>query len=200
MTMSKVMRVTPHLTSEAIDARRKNLHDFWRLRRWMIIRHALVEPAPAKDSALRLGLSVFPVRDLIAADNRHGPEALATPGKGQRQHAYLAVAAERTLLAPFLEDSQAGPMAIARMLKKAVEDSLGHRVATSTIYRLLHRHHWRKVVPRPNNPRRSKAAQDTLKKTSPPSSRQRWKRERLMICAPSFSWRKRKAGVGVLIP
>ena len=165
--MGKVICVKPHLPLEDIDARLQHLHDFWRLRRWLVIRHALVDPAPAKAIAGRLGLSVFTVRDLIEAYNRHGPDALETPGKGQRQHAYLSVNAERTLLAPFLEASQAGHIAIARTIKKAFEDSLGHRLATSTIYRLLRRHHWRKVVPRPKNPRSSKAAQAAFKKTSP---------------------------------
>jgi transposase len=168
MTMSKVIRVKPHLTLEEIDDRLKTLLDFWRIRRWMILRHAVVDPAPAKDIAVRLGLSVFTVRDLIEAYNRHGPAALETLGKGQRQHAYLSVDAERTFLAPFLADSQAGHIAIARVIKKAFENSLGHPVATSTIYRLLQRHQWRKVVPRPKNPRSSQAAQDAFKKTSPP--------------------------------
>ena len=166
--MGKVIRVKPHLTLAEIDERLKNLHDFWRIRRWMVIRHAMVDPAPAKDIACRLGLSVCTVRDLIEAYNRHGPDVLETPGKGRRQHAYLSVAAERTLLAPFLADSQAGHIAVARRIKKALEDSIGHPVATSTIYRLLHRHHWRKVVPRPKNPRSSQEAQDTFKKTFQP--------------------------------
>ena len=164
--MSKVIRVKPHLPLEEIDARLKHLHDFWRIRRWLVIRHALVDPAPAKDIACRLGLSVLTVHDLIEAYNRYGPEALETTGKGQRQRAYRSVEKEHTFLAPFLADSQAGHIAIARTIKPALEASLGHPVATSTVYRLLHRHHWRKVVPRPKNPRSSQEAQDTFKKTS----------------------------------
>ena len=165
--MGKVIRVKPHLTLAEIDERLKHLQDFWRIRRWMVMRHALVAPAPAKDLAGRLGLSVCTVRDLIEAYNRQGPDVLATPGKGRRQHAYLSVEEARTWLAPFLEESQAGHLAIARRIKKAFEDTRGHPVAASTIYRLLPRHHWRKVVPRPKNPQSSKAAQDTFKKTSP---------------------------------
>lgn len=193
--MSKVIRVKPHLRLEEIDERLKPLHEFWRIRRWMIIRHAMVNPAPAKDIAVRLGLSVFTVRDLIEAYNRHGPDALETPGKGQRQHAYLSVDEERTFLSPFLADSQAGHIAIARMIKKAFEDYIGHPVATSTIYRLLHRHQWRKVVPRPKNPRSSQAAQEAFKKTFPPYSRQAWKHERLLIHAPSLSGPRMKDGL-----
>jgi transposase len=163
--MGKVIRVKSHLTVEEIDARLKYLHDFWRIRRWLVIRHALVDPAPAQEIALRLGLSVFTVRDLVEAYNRHGPTALETVGKGQRQHAYLSRHAEQAFLAPFLTESQSGHIAVARVLKKAFEEHLGHRVATSTIYRLLHRHQWRKVVPRPKNPRSNKEEQEAFKKT-----------------------------------
>jgi transposase len=163
--MGKVIRVKSHLTVEEIDARLKSLQDFWRIRRWLVIRHALVDPAPAQEIALRLGLSVCTVRDLIEAYNRHGPKALETPGKGQRQHAYLSCDAEQTVLSPFIAESQSGHVAVARVIKKAFEEKIGHRVATSTIYRLLHRHQWRKGVPRPKNPRRSQEEQDAFKKT-----------------------------------
>jgi transposase len=166
--MGKVIRVKPHLTVEEIDERLRNLHDFWRIRRWMVIRHALVDPAPAKAIALRFGLSVFTVRDLIEAYNRHGPEVLETAGKGQRQRAYLSVDEERACLSPFLKESQAGHIATVHTLKNAFEEHIGHAVATSTIYRLLHRHQWRKVVPRPKNPRSSQQEQDTFKKTFQP--------------------------------
>src|SRR5215216_996912 len=105
--MGKVIRVQPHLTVEEIDERLKHLPDFWRIRQWMIIRQALVDPAPAKAIAIRFVVSLFTVRDLIEAYNRQGPEALATPGKGQRQNAYLSVEEEQRVLSPFLEKSQA---------------------------------------------------------------------------------------------
>jgi hypothetical protein len=131
--MGKVIRVKPPLTLADIDARLKRLHDFWRLRRWLVMRHALVAPAPAKDSACRLGWSVSTVRDLMEADHRSGPDALETPGKGQRPHAYLAVEEAHPLLAALLDPSPAGHSAVARLSQKALEDSLGHRVATSPI-------------------------------------------------------------------
>jgi transposase len=166
--MGKVSRVKPPLTLAEIDERLNTLHDFWRLRRCMVIRHALVAPAPAQDIACRLGLSGCTVRALIAAYNRHGPDVLTTPGQGRRQHASLAVEEERPVLAPLLADSQAGQIAGARRIKKALADSRGHPVATRTIYRLLPRPHWRTVVPRPHNPRRRQAAQDALKNPFPP--------------------------------
>lgn len=165
--MGKVIRVQPHLTVEEIDERLKQLHDFWRIRRWMIIRQALVDPAPAKAIAFRFGVSLFTVRDLIEAYNRQGPEALETAGKGQRQHAYLSVEEEQTVLSPLLEKSQAGHIGTVGVIKTALESRIGHPIATSTVYRMLARRQWRKVVPRPRNPRSSKADQEAFKKTFP---------------------------------
>jgi transposase len=99
--MGKVIRVQPHLTVEEIDERLKHLRDFWRIRRWMIIPQVLVDPAPAKAIALRFGVSLFTVCDLSEAYNRRGPEPLETPGKGQRQNAYLSVEEEQRGYRPF---------------------------------------------------------------------------------------------------
>ncbi len=165
--MGKVIRVQPQLAVEEIDERLKHLHDFWRIRRWMVIRQALVDPAPAKAIALRVGLSVFTVRDLVEAYNRQGAEALETAGKGQRQRAYLSVAEEQAGLSPFWEATQAGHVATVGRIKNALESRIGHPIATSTVYRLLARHHWRKVAPRPRNPRSTREEQEAFKKTFP---------------------------------
>ena len=118
--MGKAMYVQPHLTLEEIDHRLKTMTAFWRIRRWLGIRHALVDPAPAQAIARRLGLSVFTVRDLIEAYNRHGPMALDTPGHGQRQRAYLSLAEERAFLAAFVEQSRPGHVVPIQQIKTAL--------------------------------------------------------------------------------
>ena len=52
-------------------------------------------------------------------------------------------------------------------LQQAYRDGVGKEVARSTIYRLLQRHGWRKVVPRPRHPKADIAAQAAFKKTAP---------------------------------
>jgi transposase len=149
--MGHVIPVKPHLTEEEINHHVKKVSGFWLIRRWMVIRHALVDPAPVEDIALRLGLSVFTVRDLIQSYNRQGPRALETPGKGQRQRAYLAWDKEQSFLAPFIEQSRAGQTVTAREIKEALEEYLGHPVSKSMVFRMLNRHQWHKIVLRPQN-------------------------------------------------
>ncbi len=52
-------------------------------------------------------------------------------------------------------------------IQQAYQERLGKEVAPSTVYRLLDRHGWRKVVPRPRHPKADVAAQAAFKKTSP---------------------------------
>ena len=189
-TRSQVIRVKPPLTLGAMDTRRTHLHDFGRLRRWLGMRHALGEPAPAKAIACRLGLSVLTVRALIEAYQRQGPDVMEPPGKGRRHHASLSVEAERTVLAPCLAARPAGPMALVRTLQKALEEALGPRVATSTVYRLWPRPHWRKGGPRPTHPRRRQAAPAPLKNTFLSESRQSGKPVRRRLRGRASSWPK----------
>jgi hypothetical protein len=44
---------------------------------------------------------------------------------------------------------------------------VGHPVAKTTGYRVLKRHQWRKVVPRPRHPKRSAVEQEAFKQPFP---------------------------------
>lgn len=63
------------------------------------------------------------------------------------------------------------PVIVAGLLpqsrQQAYREHSGKDVARSTIYRLLERHGWRKVVPRPRHPKADQAAQSAFKKTAP---------------------------------
>ena len=56
---------------------------------------------------------------------------------------------------------------VTRQIQQAYQEQLGKEVAPSTVYRLLDRHGWRKVVPRPRHPKADIAAQAAFKKTAP---------------------------------
>jgi hypothetical protein len=83
----------------------------------------------------------------------------------------ICLSSRLCFLAPFFARAEQGELATASEIKQAFESRVGGEVEESTIYRLLHRHGWRKVVPRPRHPRASKEAQEQFKKTLRP----RWK-------------------------
>jgi transposase len=76
----------------------------------------------------------------------------------------MTVAEEKALLARFARAAGAGEMLNIHDLKAAYEKAIGHATSDSTVYNLLHRHDWRKLMPRPFHPRRDLAAQNAFKK------------------------------------
>lgn|SRR5512144_163859 len=163
--MKRVCTVAGHLRVEEIDQRIQTARAGWRARRWMLIRHALVEPQPARVLATRLGMNPQAVRNLLSAYRYRGVGGVETPGRGQRQRAYLSLEEEQRLLHGFRQASRAGQVSTAQGIKAALESAVGHPVAKSTVYRLLKRHHWRKVTPRPAHPKANPEQQQAFKKT-----------------------------------
>jgi hypothetical protein len=70
------------------------------------------------------------------------------------------------LLARFAKAAGTGEMLNIHDLKAAYEKAIGHATSDSTVYDLLHRHGWRKLMPRPFHPKRDLAAQNAFKKTA----------------------------------
>ena len=70
-----------------------------------------------------------------------------------------------TLLRRFANAAGAGELLNIHGLKVAYEKAIGHETSKSTVYNLLARHGWRKLMPRPFHPKRDIAAQNAFKKT-----------------------------------
>lgn len=84
---------------------------------------------------------------------------------GGRNHAYMTIEEERAFLAPFAKQAPSGGMVDIGRIKEAFEACVGERVPKSTIYRLLRRHGWRKIMPRKKHPKSDPGKQDEIKKT-----------------------------------
>ena len=138
--MGRITRAAPHLPLETVKARMVSAPNQTQRRRWAIVYHALVEPRLARSMARHWGVSVPTVRVVISTDNRLGPAALATPGKGGRRNAYLALADEQALLAPFFDRATKGQLATAQDIQQALEAQLGHPLHRSSGSRRLERH------------------------------------------------------------
>lgn len=163
--MARVTRAASHLSAEEVKQRLKYDPRPWCRQRWLIIYTALIEPRKAEEIAKHCGVSKAMVHQVICAYNREGPEAVETPGRGGRRHEYLSVEEEKQFLAPFFARAQSGEIATVIEVKLAFEGQIGHEVEESTIYRLLNRHGWRKLMPRPKHPKGSKEEQERFKKT-----------------------------------
>jgi transposase len=68
---------------------------------------------------------------------------------GGRQRENMTLSEEKALLARFGKAAGAGEMLNIHDLKAAYEWAIGHATSNSTVYNLLARHGWRKLMPLP---------------------------------------------------
>ena len=121
----------------------------------------------AKEIAQLLGWSTATVHVMHSRWAKEGEAIFDVRERGGRRHQHLTAEQEQQLLAPFAQRARDGGMLTVTELQQAYRDRVGKEVARSTIYRLLQRHGWRKVVPRPRHPKANVAAQAAFKKTAP---------------------------------
>jgi transposase len=112
-----------------------------------------------------MGVSLSTVNRAHMAYDAGGIKALKPKPIGGRQRENMTVAQEKALLARFAKAAGAGEMLNIHDLKAAYEKVIGHETSNSTVYNLLARHGWRKLMPRPYHPQRDLAAQQDFKKT-----------------------------------
>ncbi len=84
---------------------------------------------------------------------------------GGRRYGYMTVEQERQFLSRFLEQASQGGILVVSEIHRAFEALVGHKVAESTIYRMLDRHNWRTIIPRPRHQGSNTEAQEGFKKT-----------------------------------
>jgi len=102
----------------------------------------------------------------IHADYRKGGLAALADSQGGRYREYMSLDEEVKFLEPFEQKSQAGALAVVGEVKKAYETKVGKEVHESTIYRLLAKHGFRKIVPYKRHKKADVQAQEAFKKTS----------------------------------
>ena len=107
----------------------------------------------AAEIAQLLGCSVATVHVMHSRWAKEGEAIFDVRGRGGRHHEYLTPAQERELLAPFAQRAEAGGMLTVAEIQQAYRQHTGRDVARSTVYRLLDRHGWRKITPRPRHPK-----------------------------------------------
>jgi transposase len=119
----------------------------------------------SKQIAQILECSEIQVRSVISKYGRSGLESILK-GKQGGNHRNLSFHEEDELLAPFLSEAKSGKILVVSDIHKAYETRLGRAAPLSTTYRLLDRHGWRKIKPRPKHPKSKPEEFEAYKKNS----------------------------------
>lgn len=125
------------------------------------------------DTATAVGMKQSTVKIIQSRFFREGEKVLFGIGRGGKRYSNLSEQEEDELLSTFFEKARSGGLLVVSEIKAAYEARAGKQVPKSTVYRMLSRHGWRKVVPRPKHPKADLAKQEEFKKNSQPSSRKR---------------------------
>lgn len=133
------------------------------LQKWLIVYNALIEPRTAAQIAKHTGTKLRTVHQVISDYNRKGAAAIETPGQGGRRRSYLSLSEEQGFLSKLEPKAKGGEITTKAEVKLAFEQMVGHKVHKTTIYRLLQRHQWRKLKPRPRHPKANSDEQEAFK-------------------------------------
>lgn len=121
---------------------------------------------PSATTALAIGWSQSTVKIIQSRYLREGEKVLLGKGRGGKRYSNLTEQEEDDLLSSFLEKARTGGVLVVGEIKAAYEKKAGKQVPKSTVYRMLARHGWRKIVPRPKHPKAEISAQEEFKKNS----------------------------------
>jgi transposase len=153
---------------EGLLAKTKSKADFQRVQCvWLRVLLGLSSILVAK----AIGWSPGTVKQVWSRFFADGESALVGKGRGGRRRQNLSIEEEEILLERFLGSAKAGNLLVVSEVKAAYEEAVGRRVPKSTVYRMLTRHGWRKISPRPRHPKSDPELQESFKKTSGNRSR-----------------------------
>jgi transposase len=126
-----------------------------------------IGPYYAQEIATMLQVSVQAVWLWVGQYNTQGPGGLQRQGRGGRRWGFLTWQEEQRLLERLATRASQGQLLTAKQMYREVCETVGKEVSVDYVYRLLHRHTWKKMGPRPRHVKANPADQEAFKKNSP---------------------------------
>ena len=147
---------------EIETARKKNRNKNIERRLYVLVMRA--EGKSLEEISEKTGYHISTASKLIARYMRDGISAIAENHyKGNRRN--MSFEEEAAILAPFIERAERGEMVDIKEIAAAYQKAVPHKISDTQIYYVLHRHGWRKVMPRSRHPKKaSEAAIEASKK------------------------------------
>ena len=127
----------------------------------LIMRH---ENKGNEEISARTGYKVRYITTLMGQYKKQGLEEFIRI-KQTSHNRNMSVEQEAKVLAKFEEEADAGHELTVNEIRQGLESELGKETSVAYAYRVLKRHGWRKVMPRPKHPKAAdKEEQDSSKK------------------------------------
>lgn len=141
----------------------KRAKNKWEHRRIQCVLLRVAQKMTAEKTGEIVGIHTASVWRIWSRYLRGGMKAVIGEKRGGRYRATLTEKEEEAILKPFKKRAADGQIVTIREVYEALCRKSGRKNAPSTIYRLLHRHGWRKVMPRLQHPKGNKREQENFK-------------------------------------
>jgi transposase len=158
------IRIRPHLTIDEIAQRRNNTKLTQQYKRWQVIWLAAQGTWRTEAIAQTVGIPQKTISNWISLYNTRGPEAYVLKPRGGSRRRLFTDAQEKEFLALLEEPATRGEIVTKAQLHPRIEAHFGRKVGKGFARRMLRRHHWRSVIPRPEHPRKNNEEQEDFKK------------------------------------
>ena len=164
--MAKSYEISQSQLLEIEAARKKNRNKNVERRLYVLVMRA--EGKSLEEISEKTGYHLSTASKLIARYMRDGISAIAENHyKGNRRN--MSFEEEAAILAPFIERAERGEMVDIKEIAAAYQKAVPHKVSDTQIYYVLHRHGWRKIMPRSRHPKKaSEEAIEASKKLKQP--------------------------------
>lgn len=116
-------------------------------KRLLALKLKAVDDLRSDEAGKIAGVHETSVNRIVNRYLKEGIQAI-TGVRHHHEHRYMSKEEENNFLAQFQSRSEAGQIIQTREIHQAYEKAVGHPVTRNMIYYLLHRHKWRKVMPR----------------------------------------------------
>ena len=126
--------------------------------------------ATAQEVADQTGFYPTTITRLVAKYRKGGIEAISGNHYGGN-HRNMSVEEEAAILSPFRERAKKGELVEIKEIKAAYQAAVDHPISDSQIYFVLHRHGWRKIMPRSRHPKKVSDEEIAASKKLSPESK-----------------------------
>ncbi len=138
---------------DAIKEERKRNRDK-RVDKRLQVMEMSAEGKKAAEISAATGFHAHSITRIVRRYKAGGLEAITGNHYGGNRR-NMSFAEEEALLAPFKEQAEKGELVEVSAIETAYREAVGHSIGTSQIYYVLHRHGWRKVMPRSKHPKKA---------------------------------------------
>ena len=150
--MPKRIEISCEELEKITQARSKNKEKT--VDKWLEVLELQAAGKTRKEISEKTGYDKQYITELVSEYKKKGLEEYAKK-QYKGNHRNMSVAEETEIISDYKKLAARGEIVEVSAIKIAYEEKAGHAIGGGQIYRVLHRHGWRKVMPRSKHPKKA---------------------------------------------